>query len=152
MGSKKYIHYGHTEFRRDLFCPIQNRQMFSKPWGGLWASPVDAKFGWIEWCEENHFREYSVSNCFEFTLSDEAKVLHIYSVDQLVDLPRTDETLANWVCLDFEQLLADGWDAVELHLSDENRSGGFMDGLYWSLYGWDCDSILVMNPEVVVCE
>jgi hypothetical protein len=24
MGSKKYIHYGHTVFRRERFCPIMN--------------------------------------------------------------------------------------------------------------------------------
>lgn len=155
MGSKnkKYIHYGHTQFRRDLFCGIKNRVMFSKPWGGLWASPVDAKNGWIDWCEQEHFRWCDLSNSFEFTLSDKAKVLHIYGVEQLENLPRLDESLAMWVCLDFEQLLADGYDAVELHLSEEkNLGGGFMDGLYWSLYGWDCDSILVMNPEVIVCE
>ena len=148
--SKKYIHYGHTEFRRDLFCEINNRLMFSKPWGGLWASPVDAEFGWIDWCEREDFCKYRVSECFEFILSDTAKVLHIYGVEQLDDLPRQDECLASWVCLDFEQLLSDGWDAVELHLSEETSYGGFMNGLYWSLYGWDCDSILIMNPEVIV--
>lgn len=45
----------------------------------------------------------------------------------------------------FEKLLDDGWDAVELHLSEDRSYGGFMEGLY-------CDSILVMNPDVIVVE
>ena len=43
---------------------------------------------------------------------------------------------------DFEKMLADGWDAIEFRLSEDSE-------LYWALYGWDCDSILVMNPDVV---
>ena len=53
-----------------------------------------------------------------------------------------------WCCLDFE-LLTYEYDAIELHLSEDNSRGDFMECLYWVLYGWDCDSILIMNPDVV---
>ena len=49
---------------------------------------------------------------------------------------------------DFEQMVTDGWDAIELHLSDTDISWG-NDSLHFRLYGWDCDSILIMNPKII---
>lgn len=154
MGSKKYIHYGHSSFNHDLFCEIKNRELFVKPWGGLWASDVDAEYGWKDWCVSQNFYVERLNEHFIFTLSDDAKVLHIYDVKQLEELPQLIEDFDLYVCLDFEQLLADGWDVIELHLSEEKVD--FDDwfnrrGLYFDLYGWDCDSILIMNPEVIIC-
>lgn len=151
--NKKYIHYGHKKFERVRFCPIRNRECFSKPDGGLWASPVDAKYGWSGWCEENDFRECNEDNSFTFTLREGANVLHIRDIEYLERLPQIKSEYALWCQLDFEKLLEDGIDAIELHLSEEDVSNlTVCEGLYWSLYGWDCDSILIMNPNVIVCE
>ena len=146
MEKVKYIHYGHTEFDPELFMRPHNERMFTKPYGGLWGSRIDAKCSWKHWCECEHFRDCCEDNSFTFTLTEDANVLHICSVVDLQDLPKVDSKsfdYTDWCCLDFERLLAYGVDAVELHLSEDYR-------LYWSMYGWDCDSILIMNPEVVV--
>lgn len=148
---KKYIHYGHAEFRPELFREIKNRYAFVKPSGGLWASPVDAKRGWKEWCTDENFCVGRLLDSFTFKLSENSKILHIRTTRDLESLPlQTNVWHTMWVVLDFEKLLADGWDAVELHLSEECQDErGWFDGLYWELYGWDCDSILIMNPDVV---
>ena len=58
-------------------------------------------------------------------------------------VPQVKKSIFNGSFLpDFEKLLSDGVDAIELFISDDRE-------LYWSLYGWDCDSILIMNPDVV---
>lgn len=106
-------------------------------------------WGWGSWCDDNDFHTDRLNQSFTFELSEKARVLHLYDVEQLKDLPRLDSELATWCCLDFEKLLAEGWDAVELHLSEEKSCCGFLEGLYWQFYGWDCDSILIMNPDVV---
>ena len=139
----------------ELFTPIHNRG-FVKPHGGLWASPENAIYGWKEWNEANNFIEIIEDKSFKFTLTEGANVLDIYSVRDLDDLPKVIiPGMPNWgsrmVNLDFEALMGQGYDAIELHFSKEDRSGcGFMEGLYWALYGWDCDSILIMNPDVIV--
>lgn len=150
MERKKYIHYGHNSFDRNLFTPISNMDRWVKPSGGFWASPMDSDYGWGDWCRRNSFHSYRLLEYFKFKLSENAKVIHIYSSKQLKDLPKTEENMDMWCCLDFEQLLADGWDAIELHLSEEIfEDVEYCGGLYWKLYGWDCDSILIMNPDVV---
>ena len=152
MSDKLYIHYGHPRFEKDEFHTIENRPAFSKPFGGLWASPVDAELGWKQWCMNESFALNCFDSNFTFRLSENSKVLHIRSVRDLELLPVQKEFdfLERMVCPDFEKLVSDGWDAIELHLSEENVEGfGWLDGLYWYLYGWDCDSILVMNPDVV---
>lgn len=146
----EYIHYGHRQFEKSKFVKTENRPYFCKPYGGLWASPVNAKFGWKEWCQTNDDAELEEENSFRFTLAAGAKVWHIWSTDDAKRMPQQEDKLGtNMLCPDFERLVADGYDAVELHLSEEKGEHGLTDGLYFLLYGWDCDSILVLNPDVV---
>ena len=143
---KKYIHYGHTKFDKNMFATIRNVDCSTKPRGGLWASDVNAKHGWKEWCESNEFRDCNKENSFTFTLSDNAKVLYIESVNDLQSLPKGKDKLglnfSLWTLLDFEKL-AETYDAVEVSISSDFD-------LYYQLYGWDCDSIVIMNPDVII--
>lgn len=142
---KKYIHYGHIEFRHDKFNPIVNSSAWStKPTGGFWASDIKAKYGWKDWCKDEDFRRCDKSNSFTFCLKDDARVLVINSKNDLVNLPKAKNGYAalGWVALDFEAL-SRNYDAIEANISKD-------DDLYFALYGWDCDSILIMNPDVVV--
>lgn len=143
----EYVHYGHKEFLKELFQPIKNREMFSKPTGGFWASRVNALYGWKDWCKDNDFRDCREDNCFRFSVSENANVLTINSVDDLKGLPKAKQPVpvesSLWDnYLDFEQLLLNGIDAVEVNISSDRD-------LYMVLYGWDCDSILIMNPDIV---
>ena len=85
---KTYIHYGHTAFIPEQFNPIQNRYGMTKPYGGFWASPKDAEWGWKDWCEAEEFRECKESNSFCFTLRDDSKVLTITNTEQLRSIPQ----------------------------------------------------------------
>ena len=142
---KTYIHYGHTAFIPEQFNPIQNRYGMTKPYGGFWASPKDAEWGWKDWCEAEEFRECKESNSFCFTLRDDSKVLTITNTEQLRSIPQQncEGFLMLWKALDFETLESSGVDAVEVNLSADRN-------LYYELYGWDCDSILIINPEIIV--
>lgn len=144
---KKYIHYGTNNFNPDLFKDIKNCD-WVKPNGGLWASDVNAPHGWKNWCEDEHFADCQKENSFTFKLKDGAKVLFVASDDDLIDLPvidtelsRTISSLQRFKYLDFEKL-AEEYDAMEV-------MAGSGKGLYWALYGWDCDSLLVFNKEMI---
>ena len=143
---KNYIHYGHTKFDKSVFNKIKNVDCSTKPKGGLWASDVGAEYGWKEWCNENEFRDCDKENSFTFTLSDDAKILYIESVNDLESLPKGKDkfglNFSSWYLLDFEKL-AETYDAVEVSISSDFD-------LYYKLYGWDCDSIVIMNPDIVV--
>ena len=141
----EYIHYGSKKFDVKRFSPIKNIPEFTKPAGGLWASRKNAKYGWKEWNEDEEFMLCLKENSFCFSLED-AQILEIHSVEDLVLLP-VQESKAAFVTgkhvIDFEELLRQGIDAVEVFVSDDQN-------LYWELYGWDCDSIIVMNPDKIV--
>lgn len=152
--SKIYIHYGSDEFNPKLFKPIKNHLLSVKPEGGLWASPIDAKEGWKQWCERNQVFVERLEKSFVFALKPETRLLFINDVEQLEDLPKVKnpaifENFGLWVCLDFEQLSKE-YDAIEITLSEEKtHKGEFWGGLYDRLYGWDCDSICIMNPDCI---
>lgn len=149
-----YIHYGAIEFNRSIFKPIKNIN-FIKPKGGLWASRTNAKYGWKDWCEDKCFRGCKKENSFSFYLKQNANVIHLYSVDDLICLPQNQSMQSMYkfstptTYLDFERMLRNGIDAIEIHIS-EDKSQDWNDNLYYRLYGWDCDSILIMNPEIIV--
>lgn len=146
-----YIHYGSANFSPHCFKQIANTDYpWNKPHGGFWASRVDAKLGWRDWCKSERFELERLNRHFRFLITPAAKVYHLYSSRDLDLLPQR-SNYPKWegrFFPDFEQMMKDGWDAIELHLSstDENWS---WNGLYWQLYGWDCDSILIMNPKII---
>lgn len=126
--------------------------MLNKPLGGLWASPVDSERSWYEWSRGENFHTERLSKSFEFELSPEARVLEL-TPDNVWELPvwkpgmfeqnRISRSPVSMVMnVDFEALARD-YDVLECSLTK-------YPSLYWSLYGWDCDCILVMNPEVIV--
>ena len=138
--SRIYVHDG-GQFDINRFTPIKNRN-FVKPSGGLWGSPLDSACSWKQWCKSNNFNhdKYNKNNEFLFKLKDNARLLYIDNAKMLDNLPKIhDEILSScFVILDFEEL-AKSYDAIEVSISADEQ-------LYWDLYGWDVDSILVMNP------
>lgn len=56
MSENIYIHYGSDKFEKELFMSIVNRNMINKPFGGLWASDINADQPWEKWCIDNDFR------------------------------------------------------------------------------------------------
>lgn len=140
----KYIHYGSRSFDSAKFMQPVNRPGFNKPYGGIWASPVGAKYGWKEWNKENYYSECKEENSFTFSLRENANILHIRSKEDfdLLSRQENDFGFTTIIPVDYEKMVVDGWDAIELHLSDNWD-------LYFDLYGWDCDSILILNKEVI---
>lgn len=137
----EYIHMGHSDFDKFRFKPISNSRDWVKPYGGLWASPETAPYGWETWVKDNNFT-FDLSKWFIFTLKDDAKVLEITNASQLNDLPKAPCTLSpHWVVLDFEEI-SKSYDAMQVMISSDQQ-------LYWDLYGWDCDTILVFNPDII---
>jgi len=157
MTDQKYIHgifvhYGHDHFEKNRFMIPKNRPGFNKPSGGLWASPEDAPYGWKEWNESEEYAPCEETNCFRFHLSENARVLVIDSVEKakkmLKSAPLSAEMLflerigMGYILPDFERLAKD-YDAI-LYLQSSDRR------LYNAMYGWDCDSILILAPDVVM--
>jgi len=137
-----FIHHGSECFLPNVYRHIENRAYFSKPDGGLWASRTDAVFGWQEWCQEEDFQLYKLKKWFLFDVTPEARILTIENTSQLDPLPEVNPfPLAGIVHLDFEEL-SRTWDAIEVLISKDEK-------LYFALYGWDCDSILIMNPKIL---
>ncbi len=138
-----YIHYGHKKFEKDKFIEIQN-QIFNKPIGGLWASPINSKYGWKEWNESEKFVECNEFNSFKFQLKKGARILEIDSHEVVLKLPIQGkyDMCHLMLPIDFEKI-KNSYDAIEFLITKDRR-------LYWDLYGWDCDSILILNKECIV--
>ena len=140
-----YIHYGHDQFDKNKFEPIKNRPEITKPKGGLWASREDSNSGWRNWCENNEYK-IDTNKYFKFRLKDNAKILTLTDKAQLYDLPKAKSILPieTFTMIDFEKL-SEEYDAIEVFISSGK-------GLYFALYGWDCDSIVIMNPDIIIPE
>jgi len=136
------IHYGATEYIPNKIKPIKNDN-WCKPRGGLWCSPTNSNWGWKDWCKIEHFRDCDERNSFKLKFKPNSKIILINSLSDLINLPKVE---SEYDCLkhpDFE-LLATLCDVIwlteigqnETHLSYPN-----------SLYGWDCESVLILNNK-----
>jgi hypothetical protein len=155
MSKKKYIHYGHSAFDSSKWKDVLDSDggFLNKPHGGLWASSKTAKFGWYDWCQRENFSTKNLTKYFEFTLSSNARILEL-TPGNVWELPTSKDYLKTYgmserrmgvhgvYWIDFEALARD-YDVIDYNVSKYPE-------LYWLLYGWDCDCILVLNKDVIV--
>ena len=148
----KFRHYGTANYEETRVGPIYNIPFFTKPSGGLWASPIKMDgTAWEEWYEQEDFYTHKLNTYFDFVLHDDARVLQIHTIDQLKEIAKKHSVTTSIIktniypfdsyILDFEDI-AKEYDAIDFRISNDQR-------LYWPLYGWDRDSILVLNPKVI---
>ncbi len=145
--STEYIHYGSDSFDIHKFIfPINERINWCKPIGGLWASPINAPYiGWREWCEGEGFNIDKLNTSFIFTLKDTANVMTIHTdkdLEKIRPYALVDKYFNNeFRSIDFEKIIRDGYDAIEFYICSNK--------MYYALYGWDVDSLLVLNPNCI---
>ena len=135
------IKYGSDKFDLSKFNPVKSQPGAIKPDGGLWASPVNSEYGWKEWCEENEFHLDDLKESFTFWYESD----NILVIDSKKDLSKI-----KW--LEFYRrfipdFLAMDYDAIYLTRKGEAATRLLMDE---NLYGWDCESVFIMNPEGII--
>ncbi len=155
MNNNRYIHFGSNHYDKQRLeravTSDKKYRRLDKP-NGLWASPIDAKYGWKEWCENEEFRLEGLEESFEFTLSPEAKILRIEKLSDATDYFIADRridyanTLITTVYSLNLPLIYDRYDAMEVILSNDWQT--FHDINIF--YTWDVDSICVWNPDIIV--
>ena len=164
MKSKQlYVHCGSAHFKDNLFVTPRNCWWKPKPMDGtgLWGSRVGDPYGWRNWCEKN---DYPLSHdCFKFKLSENTNLIVLRKPEDLTSMPhispedilRSDTSgmdlpsvtnISNlmpqeWCFLDYEKMLSDGVDAIEVI--------GW-PSLCKPLSIWDCNSIYIMNPQIII--
>lgn len=170
---KEYIHFGSDHFDPEKFDCIKNEMCqkdgemtlaFGKPTGGFWAAPAVKKGLRTEWeqyvtHELSEQRQEMLSKSFKFTLKDSAKIACIEKPDDVFRLPgryrfsrdgiSTEERafmnkfISNFYeeyYIDFEELERQGFDGIFVKMSSD---------LHYILYGWDCSTLLLFNPDVI---
>lgn len=135
----KLRHHGSSRFLPRKFKPITNWSMGVKPLGGLWTSPVNTKFGWKEWCECEHF---GVDVDLWFDLNFVGRLCTIDSLALPTIAPRP---FSSSVHPDFVAI-ARSYDAI--HLTERGQERTRLTHPR-NLYGWDCETVLVLNRRAV---
>ena len=114
-----------------------------KPAGGLWACPVGIKDNWENWCDWNQ-PDWIDDTSFEFTVA--GPVLVIDSLDDLEDVPfKSFEQGLVWT-IDVEQIAET---CAAIHLTSKGHLETAFSQPY-NLYGWDCETVLVLDPRCIV--
>lgn len=166
MEEKIYIHYGHDHFDPNIMGVLKNSpevrwSHWSKPepCSGLWASPIDAEFGWKEWCEQEQFQLWGLDTSFKFKITKPESIYRVESKDDIMRMqdfvvPEQRDSYilteqwdrkyaASSIPLDFEELQRKGYRGLEVNMTK-------CPFVYSFLYGWDCDSILIWDPSIIV--
>ena len=145
-------HYGASQYDPNKFGTIRDRKWGTKPHGGLWTSPVDSTYGWGKWCKDNEFKARSLTCWFDVRFT--GTVLVIDGEEDLNLLPWPNKSTNNALLKfsfdigspSFASLVLSEIDAIHLTVEGEQETRYTMPR---NLYGWDCESVLVMNPASI---
>lgn len=144
IQATEFVHFGSSRLDRNKFKDISEETYCGglKPRGGLWGSNESLEsYGWREWCIDNEY-ECDTSSYFRFRLKDSARLL-VVTGDELLEQSHLyameyppSRTYKDWTSI------RERYDAVYM-------AAGSDRDLYFKYYGWDCDSILVLNFDSI---
>ena len=114
-----------------------------KPVGGLWASPLDSSDSWEQWCKAENFGD--ISSLTPVLL--EIDTSNFITIDKRMDLKKLPWYRWHGILegVDFEELVRRGVDGIYLTSRGQVETRWAQPGLY----GWDCESILILNDKCI---
>lgn len=159
----KVIHYTNDREWKLKKIEIKNGNLRIKPYGGLWTSPVDSKYGWDKWCINENFRDIDKYTKVEIEIGiDEENLIiidnyedlkkliweHIPEIRELVNVFSSDDFKIPFgmEIVDFVGMKNKGVDCIWL-----TEKGQCDTRLSYprNLYGWDCECILILNERCI---
>lgn len=134
--------------------PMKN----NKPTEAWWGSPVDAEFGWKDWCEneEWYLENVTEDKAIHWYLDESAKILQIrYDNVDDPNIPWIYESQLP-ISIDWYEV-SKQYDAVELMdasmghriLPMINETSRWKE---FQFNSWDCQSLVILNPEKIIWE
>ena len=152
MKEKIYVHYGHEKFEPEKLLN-RKRDPFLQKYKptGLWGSPVDSEWGWIDWCKSEGFRPERLKTSFKFKIDPSARILEVRNPDDvrsyiIAEEHRfPDDTIFYDYSLDTSQIEKE-YDGMEVYMND-NYNELHNTPIF---YVWDVDSLVVWNPDMVI--
>jgi len=145
-----FIHYGSSVYYPMKVRPVKNSSCRNKPTGGFWMSPIESLLGWKDWCIIENFNCEKLSESFQLKFREYSK---IFIINNLVDLNKLPTFIhynkyaqINDEFIDFEKI-SQGYDAIWLTAKGEVSTCWITSRP--SLYGWDCESVLVFNRDCI---
>ena len=155
---EKLLVIGKSELSEDKFISIKNRQNFIKPEGGLWTSPYTPNnqfySAWHEWCSNEDFSSGLSGDGVLIELNEDALYYVIDSQEDLIDFIKIVgrqgseiEKLVGyemWIIPDWENA-SKMFDVIYLTQNGAWETHMPMEKSRYNLYGWDCETCLIMN-------
>lgn len=164
-----YLHKKNVFDKEKIVIYFGIPSMINKPDNAWWGSPIDASWGWKNWCLCEDFGNYDFDNPIKWKLTKDSKILRIgkeevfssksilkkYTVNPYSffnnDLEILPELFREEVCLDFQKILDDGITAVELLDGSIGHSlDSFRIPLAMMFNSWDCESIVVLDKSKII--
>lgn len=147
----KVVHYTKPFFKLHPIT-IKNGDgksgLFIKPHGGLWCSPLESDWGWIDWCKAESYGDIEHEQRVILDLDTSNFVIVDTVKDMQAKLPWVPVFDGLFWTIDFEKMVREGIDGI--HLTENGQEATrFTHPI--SLYGWDCETILILN-ERAICE
>jgi hypothetical protein len=144
-----FKHYGGFHFEPKRWKNVKNmrpkiREQRLKLYGGLWASPVgDGFLTWADYISQDwDWEDYQHKDSFIFSLAPQTKIIMVRTREEM---DRLTEKYGRWESLDYKAILRDGYDAVYFEVSADREFH-----LHYDMVGLDVDSLVVLNPTIIV--
>jgi len=117
-----------------------------KPLGGLWCSPLDADYGWKDWCQAQSLGDIEHDQRVIFDVDMSNFVVIDNAEDMKTRLPWFLFVDGHSMAIDFEKIVREGVDGIHL---TENGLEETKFTYPESLNGWDCETILILNDRCI---
>lgn len=148
-----FVAYGTDSYDSQKFKPF-NKELtdshfyLNKPIGGLWASPLNSRYGWGQWSSNNRFRLKSLEKHFLFKINPNAKIYVIDDIDDLINISTKINNFGQ-KGINFDKLINDNYDGIFV-TSNAIGKLRYVKSPYEGLSSWDVESICIFNPNAII--
>lgn len=141
----KVVHYTKPFFKlRPINIENAKDRIPIKPQGGLWCSPLDSTWGWVDWCKAEDFDDIEHKQ----RVILDVDISQFFVIDNVNDMGRLPwfSIYKTIYGIDFERMVKEGMAGIYL-----TKKGQFETRFTFpkSLYGWDCETVLIMSNECI---